>query len=242
MTERPGIIREKPPVPLSSEVAVLPLSPKERRERNRREMVEAILAAARAVMKEHGAAALNLTEVARRVQLRPQSLAEYFPTKAALYDALYERAFALFQEGDERAYHDHQPGWDQIEAWFANRLALADANPDLYHLVFDAPAPDYVPTERVVAASRDLLAGSRRMVTEASATGAMAPGMPVERATDLLLSVRRGLVAERLGKRRFVDPGAERFEGLVPDVIRLFQATWVSPDADVGVRRDAMQE
>jgi AcrR family transcriptional regulator len=226
----------------SPEVAPLPLSPKERRERNRREMVEAILTAARAVMQEHGVAALNLTEVARRVRLRPQSLAEYFPTKAALYDALYEHAFALFCEGDECAYRDHPPGWTQIEAWFANREALADANPDLYHLVFDAPAPDYLPAERVVATSRDLLAGSRRMVAEAIGTGAMAPGMPVERATDLLLSVRRGLVAERLGKRRFVDPGSERFEGLVPDVIRLFQGAWTPPDASGGGRRDAMTD
>ena len=215
-----------------------PLSPKERRERNRREMVEAILTAARAVMREHGAAALNLNEVARRVRLRPQSLAEYFPTKAALYDALYERAFAIFREGDEGAYRDHPPGWDQVEAWFANRIALAAANPDLHHLFFDAPAPDYVPAERVVAASRDLLAGSRRMVAEAVAAGAMAPGMPVERATDLLLSARRGLVAERLGKRRFVEPGAGRFEGLVPDAIRVLRAAWApaaaAPDGKGG--------
>ncbi|MDP8908054.1 MAG: TetR family transcriptional regulator, partial [Chloroflexota bacterium] len=95
---------------LSPEAAALPLSPKERRERNRREMAEAILAAARAVMQEHGVAALNLTEVARRVRLRPQSLAEYFPTKAAVYDALYERAFHLYREGDERAYRGHPPG------------------------------------------------------------------------------------------------------------------------------------
>lgn len=88
-----------------------PLSPRERRERNRREMVEAIVAAARAVMREHGVAALTLNEVARRVRLRPQSLAEYFPSKAALYDALYEHAMTLFRAGDEAAYRDYPPGW-----------------------------------------------------------------------------------------------------------------------------------
>ena len=219
--------------------ALQPLSPTERRARNRREMVEAILAAARAVMQEHGVAALNLNEVARRVRLRPQSLAEYFPTKAALYDELLLRAGALFREGDEAAFRDHPPGWAQVEAWFANRVALADANPDLHHLFFDAPAPDYVPAERVVAATREILAGSRRMVAEAVAAGAMAPGMPVERAADLLLSIRRGLVAERLGKRRFVEPGAGRFEGLVPDVIRVLRAAW-APAATPEGRRDAM--
>ncbi len=216
-----------------------PLSPQERRARNRREMVEAILAAARAVMQEHGVAALNLNEVARRVRLRPQSLAEYFPSKAALYDALFLRASALFREGDERAYRDHPPGWGQVEAWFANRIALATEHPDLHHLFFDAPAPDYVPAERVVDATREILAGSRRMVAEAVAAGAMAPGMPVERAADLLLSIRRGLVAERLGKRRFVEPGAGRFEGLVPDVIRVLRAAW-APAATPEGRGDAM--
>ena len=121
-----------------------PLSPAERRERNRREMIDAILTAARAVMQEHGVAALNLNEVARRVRLRPQSLAEYFPSKAALYDTLVHQAMTIFREGDQAAYRDHPPGWTQIEAWFANRLALANDNPDLHHLGFDAPVPEDV--------------------------------------------------------------------------------------------------
>ncbi len=60
------------------------LSPRERRQRNREEMVAAILDAARAVMREEGVAALNLHEVARRVGLRTPSLYEYFPGKMAL--------------------------------------------------------------------------------------------------------------------------------------------------------------
>ena len=219
-----------------------PLSPQERRARNRREMVEAILAAARAVMQEHGVAALNLNEVARRVRLRPQSLAEYFPSKAALYDALFLRASALFREGDERAYRDHPPGWGQVEAWFANRIALATEHPDLHHLFFDAPAPDYVPAERVMEATRAILAGSRRMVAEAVAAGAMAPGMPVERATDLLLAVRHGLVAERLGKRRFVPPGSDRFDALLPEALRTVRTAWAPAPAATDGRRDAMPD
>ena len=217
-----------------------PLSPQERRERNRREMVEAIFAAARAVMREHGVAALNLNEVARRVRLRPQSLAEYFPSKAALYDELFLRAGVLFREGDERAYADHPPGWPQVEAWFANRIALADANPDLHQLSLDAPVPDYVPTERVVEATQELLAGSRRMVAEAIAAGAMAPGIPVERATDVLLALRHGLVAERLGKRRVVPPGSDRFDALVPDAVALLRAAWAPAGSPPDGRRDAM--
>src|SRR6266567_1421463 len=78
------------------------LSPKERRQRNREEMVAAILEAARAVMREEGVAALNLHEVARRVGLRTPSLYEYFPGKMALYDALYRFGIRRYAAGREQ--------------------------------------------------------------------------------------------------------------------------------------------
>lgn len=215
-----------------------PLSPQDRRERNRREMVETILAAARAVMQEQGVAALNLNEVARRVRLRPQSLAEYFPTKMALYDALFLRAIAVFQEGDERAYRNHPPGWGQIEEWFANRIALADDNPDLHRLALDGSTPDYLPPDRVTQQTQILLEGARRMVSEAITAGAISPGMPVDHATDVLLSIRHGLVAERLGKRRFIPPQSDRFAELLPHVLRMVRTAWdprsVAPDGRSG--------
>ena len=52
-------------------------------------MRRAILAAARAVMREQGVAALSLREVARRVQMQAPSLYAYFPSKMALCDALF---------------------------------------------------------------------------------------------------------------------------------------------------------
>jgi AcrR family transcriptional regulator len=217
-------------------VTTLALSPAERRENKRREMIEAILAAARAVMQEHGVAALNLNEVARRVQLRPQSLAEYFPSKAAVYDALLLSAFDMLRQGDEAAYRNHPPGWEQIEEWFANRIAMAITNPDIYHLAFDAPVPDYVPPDRIVELSREVLAGARAMVSRAIEIGAIDPGMPTEQATDVLLSLRRGLVAERLGKRRYFAPGS-RFDELLPPVMHMVKTAW-TPATGSSVVRD----
>jgi AcrR family transcriptional regulator len=196
-------------------------------------MVEAIVSAAREVMREHGVGALSLNEVARRVHLRPQSLAEYFPSKAALFDELVLRAYLLFFAGDEAAYAEYAPGWKQIEAWFANRVALAEANPDLYQVAFDAPDRNYVPAEQVVAASREMLEGTRRMVAAAVETGTVVTGMPVERAADILLAVRRGVVAERVGKRRYVDPAEKRFAHVVPDAIGILRAAWTPSSASV---------
>jgi AcrR family transcriptional regulator len=210
----------------SVRVPSMPLTPKERRARNRQEMVDTIIAASRGVLQEHGASALNLNEVARRVKLRPQSLAEYFPTKASLYDALYVEAMTLFRSGDERAYREHPPGWEQIEAWFANRIALAEINPDLHHLGFDAPVPDYIQAKRALQLGNDTLVRAREMVAAAIAAGAIAPDLPIERATDVLLSIRHGLIAERLGKRPFLPPGSERFHDLLPDVLAMLRLAW----------------
>lgn len=211
------------------------LSPLERRKRNRQQMISSILAAARSVMQESGAASLNLNEVARRVQLRPQSLAGYFPNKAALYDALVSMAVELASAGDEEAYRDHPPGWEQVEAWFTNRFEIALANPDLFHLAFDRPVPDYTPEADVVARTRSILEGARAMVSNGIDAGVLHPDIPVEQATDVLLAIRRGLVAERLGKHHYAD--STRFQNQIPNVISILKSAWSPARGDVSTEQ-----
>ena len=213
-----------------------PLAPAERRERNRQDMIEAIIDVARAVMQERGVAALNLNEVARRVRMRPQSLAGYFPNKTARYDELVHRALVMIREGDEAAYRAHPRGWEQIEAWFTNRITIALEHPDYFHLAFDVPVPDYDPPEGAMEVKRGILAGSRRMIAETIAAGIIDPGISVEQATDMLLAMRRGLVAERLGKQKSLGAGSVRFAELLPVAITMIKTAW-APAPDAGVSR-----
>src|SRR4030088_1335540 len=116
------------------------LSPKERRQRNRQEMMTAILDAARSVMREEGVAALNLHEVARRVGLRAPSLYEYWPSKMALYDALYRFGLHLYAKGREHlAPLPPHPAsfWEHARAELEHYMTFAQENPDLYQLVFE---------------------------------------------------------------------------------------------------------
>ena len=53
-------------------------------------------------MREQGVAALSLREVARRVQMQAPSLYAYFPSKMALYDALFLMAVRLRAEYRDR--------------------------------------------------------------------------------------------------------------------------------------------
>ena len=53
--------------------------------------IEEILEVAIELMETEGVAALSLSAVARRLGLQPPSLYQYFPSKMAIYDALFQR-------------------------------------------------------------------------------------------------------------------------------------------------------
>src|SRR5262245_11788333 len=81
---------------------------------------EEILDAAMAVIGGQGVAALNLTEVARRVGLRQPSLYQYFDSRTAVYDALFERGMRAHHGILTAALADKSGGWAAV------RLAMRD--------------------------------------------------------------------------------------------------------------------
>ncbi len=199
---------------------------KEHRQRYRQETVDAILAAARVVMQEQGVAALNLNEVARRLGVSGQALAKYFPNKAALYDALFLLGHRLFREAEEELWQTSAPDWERIRRWFEIRLALACAHPDLYSLIWGDAVPGFTLSPEVREEIRAMLAGAQRGIGEVIAAGAIDASIPPERVVDILMAVRHGIIAEHLAKRTFLPPGSDRFSGLIPDVLAVFEQAW----------------
>jgi AcrR family transcriptional regulator len=203
-----------------------PLSAMDRRRRIRQETIDSILESARVIMREEGVPALNLSEVARRMGMRPQSLSGYFPNKAALYDTLFGIAIHLMREGDDRAFAEHGPDWGRVRAWFENRLAIAEEHPDLYHLAIDAPVPGFVPSEENRQAVSELLQSARRGIAEVINAGVMDPGVPPDHAFDILLTARHGVISEATGKEAGFPERSARLRNLIPDVIAVYQAAW----------------
>jgi len=209
------------------------LSIRERRERNRAEMRTAIVEVAREIMREQGIAALNLNEIARRVGITPPALYTYFPGKMALYDALYRLGIRLFREAEEELWRTTGPDWDRIRAWFELRLRLVEENPELYHMVFDDPIPGFVPTPESMEEVRKIGQAAVQGIGEVIEAGVIQPNLSAQQTTDLLFVMRRGIVAEHIGKHRRVNP-PDRFARLVPEVLAVLQAAW-SPE---GARRN----
>src|SRR5579884_1136148 len=91
-------------------------APADRRTRRRRETIEEILAIAEAVMTEEGVNGLSLSEVARRLGVKPPSIYKYFDSLMSIYDALFERGQRDHLDAMRAAMQLAEPGLDGLAA------------------------------------------------------------------------------------------------------------------------------
>ncbi len=154
------------------------------------------------------------------------SLYKYFPSKFALYEALFRMALRLFRESEEHIWNTSQPIWERIEAWFETRLRLVQEHPDLYHLFLDNPVPGFLPSPESLEEVRKIRTPGVQAITEAMDAGLIATHLTPDRVLDLLLAMRRGILAEHLGKETHLPVGDERFHSLIPEVLALLKAAW----------------
>jgi AcrR family transcriptional regulator len=207
-------------------------TPAERRRRNREEVRAAILEAARAVMREEGVAALSLREVARRVHMQAPSLYAYFPSKMALYDALFLMGVRLRAAYRDRDEVDREGFWDRLEGRFASYLRFAQENPDLYQLAFERPVPGFVPSAASLEEAFQAPAGLEQMLADAVAAGEVVLDVPVAQARDLLIGMIHGLTAHHMANEPDLPVGSGRFGSQIPTAIALFRAKWDPREAD----------
>lgn len=202
------------------------LAPRERRRRNRDQVVAAILDAARTVMRERGVADLSLREVARRVSMQAPSLYEYFPSKLALYDALFLAGFRLFKARLERDVLGRTTFWDLLRAQFEAYIGFARENPDLYQILFEHPVPGFAPSAESMAEGAPLLDRITQRVAEAIGTGEIAPGLPASQARDLAIAMMHGITSQHLANDHDAPPGTGRYGDLIGPAVAVLQAAW----------------
>ena len=204
----------------------MPLSPAERRMRSRQAMTDAILAAARAVMREKGVAGLNLNDVAGLVRIKTPSLYNYFSSKLALYDALFRLGFRLARERREVATREHPPSWEQLRAWLEGHIQFAQEYPELFQLCFQHPVPGFVPSQDSMEESRRLYRVSLQAMADLIDAGVIDSGLSVEQTLDLFIVVMHGLSSLHLANDPDLPVGSGRFGGLVPEILAPLQAYW----------------
>ena len=152
-----------------------------RRDRNRREMRDMILGAAREILVDSGVSALSMRAVARDIGYSAASIYEYFPSKAALCQA-------LFFEGANGLAGRISATIDSLDAGTSARAAArtlgiayreyALENRELYLLVFTNPVAEFVPDasdRRTASGGYDLLVEAMRAGVESGEMREMNP-------------------------------------------------------------------
>lgn len=203
-----------------------PLSPAERRQRNRQEMLDAILLHARQIMREDGVAALNLRELARRLRFTVQALYKYYPSKADLYDALFREGIRIFATSWDAALAGHGSFWDKLEAGLDSTMRFAHDYPELNELAFSRPVPGFVPSQESMQDSRSMLEGFDQVIHVAIVRGELRSDVSPTEVRDLFLAMLDGLTRQHVANEPDTPVASGRYGSLVPAAIAVFRAAW----------------
>lgn len=201
-------------------------SPTSRVDRRRAAVREEALDHAVDLMTEEGVGALTVSEVARRVGIRGPSLYKYFPSRFAMYDALFARGLAA-QAAALRAGIEHTaPGVDRIRAGGAALVRWAVENPALAQLLHWRPVPGFAPSPETFAESEREVAEARAVFAEAVRLGQLRPEADSDEALRLWTVVLSGLTSQQMANEPGVPFAAGRFTGLTDAAIEMFLSAY----------------
>jgi len=195
----------------------------DRRTRRRNETVQEILDVALEVMAEEGVAALSLSEVARRMGLRPPSLYQYFPSRMAIYDALFERAArqALQIAEQHRGRLADDPA-GAITAATQATFAWEVANPVLAQLLHWRPVPGFEPSPQAYTPAVRQVELLREALRAAVDAGQLAPAAATEEGLALYTVLMSGVISQQLSNEPSAPAGQGRFIRLTPMALDMF--------------------
>ena len=179
----------------------------ERREATRQE----ILAAAWNVAHEGGLSALTLRDVAARVGMQAPSLYSHFPSKNAIYDAMFAQAWAECEATldvfDRRRSRSPRAALKSAAMTFFD---FAVADPARTQLMTQRTIPGFEPTPESYAPSVRVLDRTRQFLRDL--------GCDDPQALDIYTALISGLVDQQMAN----DPGGDRWRRLLDRVIDMF--------------------
>jgi AcrR family transcriptional regulator len=172
----------------------------------------AILAAAWAVAREHGLAALTLREVAARVGMRAPSLYTHFPSKNAIYDAMFGQAW----EDYEAVVDAMEPGLPATPRAALTRLArtffdFATADLARHQLMNQRIVPDFTPSD-------ESYAPAVRVFQRLRAAMEARTGTLTEEDVDLYVALVGGLCDAQWAN----DPGGDRYARILDRAVDMY--------------------
>ncbi|TFV62149.1 UNVERIFIED_ORG: TetR/AcrR family transcriptional regulator [Bacillus sp. AZ43] len=199
-----------------------PSSQPTRIERRRAAVMSEALDHALALVTEEGVGALSVAEVARRMGIRGPSLYKYFPSRHAVYDALFARGVAQERAAVRTAVEGLEPGVPALRAGGRAVVRWAVENPALAQLLHWRPVPGFEPSPAVFASAVEELDVVREQFTEAVRRGQLAASADSHDAVRLWTVVLSGVISQQLANQPGVPFDDGDFSRLTDAAIDLF--------------------
>lgn len=194
----------------------------DRRARRRAQTLEEILGIALEVMAEEGVAGLSLSAVARRLGIRPPSLYKYFPSRHAVYDALFRRGQEGYLEAVRRGASGHEPGLAAMAASLEAGARWIMDNQVLAQLLFWRPVPGFTPSAEAYAPALAVHEHFTALTRAAVERGELHPDAAGPEGLDLGASLIAGVISQQLANEPEAGYAEGRFTRLVrrlPEVL-----------------------
>lgn len=170
-----------------------------------------ILDAAWDLVRANGLGALAMRDLGARVGMRAQSLYGYFPSKFAIYDAM----FAELNRELLRRVNGLTATRDPIEALRGRTrmfITFCVEDPARYQLLFQRTIPGFEPSPEAYAPAMDVL--------ESAAEALRACGISDPRAVDMWTAIIAGLTAQQTSNQ----PGGDRWVRLADEATDMYLA------------------
>jgi AcrR family transcriptional regulator len=192
-------------------MSVLPLRDRraERTAATRREILDAAWEQVRA----EGLASLVMRDLGARVGMRAQSLYGYFPSKHAIYDAMFaESNHELLRR---LANVEARTPEQEVRERARRFLQFCVEDPVRYQLLYQRTIPRFEPSPEAFAPAVEVLEGARAALR--------ACGVTDDRALDAWAAVIQGLAAQQDAN----EPGGDRWIRLVDEITDMYLQHYV---------------
>jgi AcrR family transcriptional regulator len=206
----------------------------DRRHRRRQETIEEVLDHAVEIMAEEGVAGLSLGEIARRMGIRPPSLYVYFPSKNALYDALFARGWEQLLD-TMRAHDASEPpaGGDDLAAVLLRAgeqfVRWSVEHPAYAQLLFWRPAPGFRPSDDAYAPAVALYQHGLSRLAGLQADGLIRRDVDIDEVQRDWTVLVAGVVSQQLANGPDEPFATGRFTAALPGLVAMFAMFYAGP-------------
>ena len=197
----------------------------DRRHLRRQQTIDEIIEVAVRLMAVSGVAGLSLGQVARQVGVRTPSLYGYFPSKNALYDAVFARGARSVLDAVGAASADAGQAESAYDALLIAGRAMARwcmANQVYAQLLFWRPVPDFTPSPDAYQPAVELVDRTRTLFTDMRDRGLLRSDADLDAAVRDWIVVVSGVLSQQLANAPDEDAETGRFVSALPSLTRMF--------------------